>query len=191
MPEVLEDLPIRVKVIAAYPKEVFTRSRLASLELPQWPTAPFPPSQKGSRDLTELLVGIACGMAITLTALFLGVMPLVRHLAGARDYVVYWSTGQQLVHHANPYDPVAMGDLERSAGFDGKRGVVLHAESAVGFAAGSAAGIPRTARRCAAVVAADAGHSAGLRAHAVEDVWRTGHACSSGWAIVFRPRCSA
>ncbi|MGD0367473.1 MAG: glycosyltransferase family 87 protein [Acidobacteriaceae bacterium] len=80
------------------------------------------PKPKKKPDLTELLVGIACGMAITLTALFLGVMPMVRHLAGARDYVVYWSTGQQLVHHANPYDPVAMGDLERSAGFDGKRG---------------------------------------------------------------------
>jgi len=82
----------------------------------------IPPKPKRKPDLTELLVGIACGMAITLTALFLGVMPMVRHLAGARDYVVYWSTGQQLVHHANPYDPEAMGNLERSAGFDGKRG---------------------------------------------------------------------
>jgi hypothetical protein len=82
----------------------------------------LPPRPKKRPDFTELIVAIACGLAITTTALFLGVMPLVRHLAGARDYVVYWATGQQLVHHANPYDPVAMGEIERGAGFDGKRG---------------------------------------------------------------------
>lgn len=80
------------------------------------------PQTKNRPDFAELIIAIACGMAITSTALFLGVMPMVRHLAGARDYVVYWATGQQLVHHANPYDPVAMGELERGAGFDGKRG---------------------------------------------------------------------
>ncbi len=81
-----------------------------------------PPVPRKKTDPTELIVGIACGIAITMTLLFLGSMPMIRHLAGARDYVVYWSTGHQLVHDANPYDPVAMGDLERGAGFDGKRG---------------------------------------------------------------------
>jgi hypothetical protein len=73
-------------------------------------------------DVAELLVALAVGLAITSTALFLGVMPLVKHLSGGRDYVVYWSTGQQLVHHANPYDPVVMGQLERYAGYSGKPG---------------------------------------------------------------------
>jgi hypothetical protein len=43
------------------------------------------------------------GLMLAFTALFLGVMPLT-DMAGKRDFVVYWATGQQLVHHANPYD---------------------------------------------------------------------------------------
>jgi hypothetical protein len=37
--------------------------------------------------------------------------------AGTRDFVIYWAAGQQLVHHANPYDRDAILGLERSAGF--------------------------------------------------------------------------
>src|SRR5579875_1521650 len=73
-------------------------------------------------DAASLLIALACGLGLMSTALFLCVMPTVRSLAGARDFVVYWATGQQLVHHANPYDPAAMGSLERAAGYAGKRG---------------------------------------------------------------------
>jgi hypothetical protein len=37
-------------------------------------------------------------------------------MAGSRDFVAYWATGQQLVHHANPYDREAMTRIERAAG---------------------------------------------------------------------------
>jgi hypothetical protein len=43
-------------------------------------------------------------------------VPLAGKTSGARDFVVYWATGQQLVHHANPYDRDAMMRIERSAG---------------------------------------------------------------------------
>jgi len=54
------------------------------------------------------------------TVLFLCVLPLVGKLAGGRDFVVYWATGQQLVHHANPFDAGAMQRIERNAGLDAK-----------------------------------------------------------------------
>lgn len=73
-------------------------------------------------DSADVLVVLACMVTLTLTALFLGVMTFSRHLSSGRDYIVYWSTGQQLVHHANPFDPAAMGQLERAAGYDGKPG---------------------------------------------------------------------
>ena len=51
-----------------------------------------------------------------MTALFLCVAPLTGKIAGARDFVVYWATGQQLVHHADPYSADAMMRVERDAG---------------------------------------------------------------------------
>jgi hypothetical protein len=33
-----------------------------------------------------------------------------------RDYIIYWATAQQLTHHANPYDMVAVTRAERTAG---------------------------------------------------------------------------
>jgi hypothetical protein len=37
--------------------------------------------------------------------------------AGSRDFVEYWASGHQLVHHGNPYDSDEILKLERSAGF--------------------------------------------------------------------------
>jgi Glycosyltransferase family 87 len=67
-------------------------------------------------DLADLVIVVVCGLGLALTGLFLAVMPLMHSLAGSRDYVVYWATGQQLAHHANPYDPDQMGQLEHEAG---------------------------------------------------------------------------
>lgn len=71
-------------------------------------------------DYADLLIALACGLTIAATALFLALLPLAKHLAGSRDFVVYWATGQQLAHHANPFDMAAMGQLEHAAGFTGK-----------------------------------------------------------------------
>ena len=77
-------------------------------------------STQKKADYADLLIALACGLTIASTALFLALLPLAQHLAGSRDFVVYWATGQQLAHHANPFDIVAMGQLEHAAGFTGK-----------------------------------------------------------------------
>ena len=66
-------------------------------------------------DIAELLMASVIGLMLAFTALFLGVMPLT-DMAGRRDFVVFWATGQQLVHHANPYNQDAVMRIERSAG---------------------------------------------------------------------------
>jgi hypothetical protein len=64
----------------------------------------------------ELSIAVVSGLALVIVALFMCVAPLIGKVAGARDFVFYWATGQQLIHHANPYDVVAMGPIERAAG---------------------------------------------------------------------------
>ena len=63
-------------------------------------------------------------LALALMAIFLCVVPLSSKATSTRDYVVFWATGHQLVQHANPYDPVAMDQLERSAGLAAGYGVL-------------------------------------------------------------------
>jgi hypothetical protein len=75
--------------------------------------------------IAELAIAAVTGLGLALAALFLCVMPLTGNIAGARDFVVYWATGQQLVHHANPYDAAAMNGLERSAGLRPEYGVLF------------------------------------------------------------------
>lgn len=72
-----------------------------------------------AREIAGLAVALACGLAIASTGLFLLVMPFIRALYGSRDFVVYWATGQQLVHHGDPYNPRIMGAIEHAAGYTG------------------------------------------------------------------------
>lgn len=78
-----------------------------------------------SRTLADLALVVVSGCGLALAALFLCVVPLAGNLAGARDFVVYWATGQQLAHHASPFDPQAMMQIERSAGLDTGYGVLF------------------------------------------------------------------
>jgi len=74
------------------------------------------PPAKTDRDIVELSIAIVSGLAFAVTTLFLCVVPLAGNIAGSRDFVVFWATGQQLVHHANPYDREAMARIEQAAG---------------------------------------------------------------------------
>ena len=74
------------------------------------------PAGKKDYDIAEFSIALGSGVALAITALFLSVAPLTGEIAGARDFVVYWATGQQLIHHANPYDAQAMMHLEWDAG---------------------------------------------------------------------------
>jgi hypothetical protein len=78
------------------------------------------PAAKANRDVTELLIACVTGLMLAYTALFVCVAPLAGKIAGGRDFVVYWATGQQLVHRANPYDTDAMTRIERAAGLAAK-----------------------------------------------------------------------
>ena len=76
------------------------------------------PPPKTKQDIVEFALALVSGLAFAFTTLFLCVVPLSGNIAGSRDFVVFWATGQQLVHHANPYDREVMTRIERSAGLD-------------------------------------------------------------------------
>jgi hypothetical protein len=83
------------------------------------------PAAEAKHDIADLLIAGVTGLTLALATLFLCVMPLAGNMAGSRDYVVYWATGQQLVHHANPYDGDAILRIERSAGLPAVDGVLF------------------------------------------------------------------
>lgn len=74
---------------------------------------------KKQRDISVLLIAVACTLATLFTVLFLSILPFNRQIVARRDFIVYWATGQQLVHHGNPYDPAALRQIELDAGFKG------------------------------------------------------------------------
>jgi Glycosyltransferase family 87 len=74
---------------------------------------------KQKQDFSIVLIAFACALAVLFTALFLSILPFNRQIISRRDYIVYWATGQQLVHHGNPYDPTALNQIEKDAGFQG------------------------------------------------------------------------
>jgi len=83
------------------------------------------PTGKPDYDIAELSIALVSGLTLAITALFICVAPLTGKIAGARDFVVYWATGQQLIHHANPYDVDAMMRIERAAGLPTQYGVLF------------------------------------------------------------------
>jgi hypothetical protein len=84
-----------------------------------------PSAAKPHIDFTEVSIAIACGLALAFTVLFLCVVPLLGKIAASRDFVVFWATGQQLIHHANPYDAAAMMKIEQTAGLNPGYGVLF------------------------------------------------------------------
>jgi hypothetical protein len=73
--------------------------------------------QTTGRHFFELVSIAICTVAFLFTALSVLVVVLGRQAAANRDYIEYWASGQQLVHHKNPYDATAILKLEHSEGF--------------------------------------------------------------------------
>ncbi len=69
------------------------------------------------QKLAEFLVVGVCVVAFAFTALGICAALVERNTAGTRDFVEYWASGQQLRHHADPYDPEAILAIERSVGY--------------------------------------------------------------------------
>ena len=82
-----------------------------------------PPPAQERHDFAEFAIVLDVGLALILAVLFFAIQVLGRSagpgsLAGSRDFVSYWATGRQLIHHANPYDRDAISALEHAAGLD-------------------------------------------------------------------------
>jgi hypothetical protein len=84
----------------------------------------LPPARE-RRDFAAVAIAVVAGLALALTILFILAVPVAGNLAASRDFVSYWATGQQLVHHANPYDRNAISALEHSAGFTVKAVLIM------------------------------------------------------------------
>ena len=80
---------------------------------------------KQQYDISVPLTAIAYALAILYTVLFLCLLPFNRQTVARRDFIVYWATGQQLVHHGNPYDPAGINQIEHDAGFSGGAGYYM------------------------------------------------------------------
>jgi hypothetical protein len=66
------------------------------------------------------VVAAACIVAAGLSFVVgLFVVGLTAKNASQRDFIQYWAAGQQLIHHANPYDFDAILQLERTVGLEG------------------------------------------------------------------------
>ena len=76
-------------------------------------------------SIADQAIAIVSGLSFALAAVTVCTIPFTNSISGARDFVVYWATGQQLAHRANPYDAAAMMQIERAAG--------LSSASAVAF----------------------------------------------------------
>jgi hypothetical protein len=83
----------------------------------QW-RRPATSAAKPRIDFVDFSIATVAGLALAFTTLFLCVVPLIGNITGSRDFVVFWATGQQLVHHANPYDAAAMKQIEHAAGLN-------------------------------------------------------------------------
>jgi len=72
------------------------------------------------RVITDLIVVVVCGVTFPFAALGFLLTMVPGRFVGARDFAVFWATGQQLAHHANPYDGEALLRIESAAGLGGR-----------------------------------------------------------------------
>jgi hypothetical protein len=73
--------------------------------------------RRNAHGIAELVVALGLGLTVTWAALFFLTLPHRPHQSDTRDFVIYWATGQQLMHHGNPYDPNAVAWTEKCAGY--------------------------------------------------------------------------
>lgn len=76
----------------------------------------LPQTQKRS-DFAEVAIASVAGISLALVILYIFAAPVAGKLAASRDFISYWATGRQLVHHADPYDTKAVFALEQAVGF--------------------------------------------------------------------------
>lgn len=66
-----------------------------------------------------IAITILCGGIVFLT------FAMTSDSAANRDFISYWAAGVELIHNADPYEPQAILALERSAGYQGERPLLM------------------------------------------------------------------
>ena len=67
-------------------------------------------------DIAEISIATVSGLAVALIVIFLCVVQIPAQGKSGRDFMIFWATGYELVHHRNPYDPSSMEQIEHAAG---------------------------------------------------------------------------
>ncbi len=83
------------------------------------------PPVEDPRDFAQVAIATVAGLALTVTILYIFAVPVAGKLAASRDFLSYWATGLQLVHHHNPYDRDAIWAIEHSAGLDPRTVLIM------------------------------------------------------------------
>ena len=83
------------------------------------------PPVEDPRDFAQVAIASAAGLALAVTILYIFAFPVAGKLAASRDFLSYWATGLQLVHHHNPYDRDAIWAIEHSAGLDPRTVLIM------------------------------------------------------------------
>jgi hypothetical protein len=99
--------------VAALIRNSFICSKIASMAT----KLDLPPAEHRS-DFAEVAIAIVAGLALAVTILYIFSGPIAGKLAANRDFLSYWATGRQLVHHRNPYDRDAIWAIEHAAGLE-------------------------------------------------------------------------
>ena len=81
------------------------------------------PVSNRKEDWANLAIASVAGLAFTFIAIFLCIVPFATKGTTTRDFIVFWATGRQLIHHNNPYDAAAMKQIEHAAGLPPAYGV--------------------------------------------------------------------
>jgi hypothetical protein len=66
--------------------------------------------------ILEFLLLALCTLTFLLPSMTTAGILLGKNAVNARDYIEYWASGQQLVHHGDPYDGPALLPVERAGG---------------------------------------------------------------------------
>jgi hypothetical protein len=76
-------------------------------------------------DVAEVAIATVAGLALAVTILYIFAVPIAGKLSASRDFLSYWATGRQLVHHRNPYDRDAIWSIEHAAGLDPRTVLIM------------------------------------------------------------------
>src|SRR5258708_20760486 len=81
-------------------------------------------ARRARHDFADLLIVSVAALTLAFAMVFLSVV-LITNSGGTRDFVAYWATGQQLAHHANPYDADAILRRGHASGLAAKYRALL------------------------------------------------------------------